>query len=89
MIFEPETEYDPTTGFFMGDYGYSLSAAHKVVIIYYIRETVNEALEVVDDTIGTLSNTTPPAGRGDQFFQLINLSPGNTYQLKEVTTTSC
>ena len=31
---------------------------------------------------GTLSKTMPSTGRGGQFFQLISLSPGNTYQLK-------
>ena len=37
--------------------------------------------------IETLSNTTPLAGRGGQFFQLISLSPLNIYQLKELATT--
>ena len=39
--------------------------------------------------ICTLSKTTPSTGHGGQFFQLIGLSPGNTYQLKELATTSC
>ena len=33
--------------------------------------------------------TTPSAGRGGQFIQLISMSPGSTYQLKELATTSC
>ena len=39
--------------------------------------------------LGTLSNTMPSAGRGGQFLQLISLSPGNNYQLKELAATSC
>ena len=39
--------------------------------------------------LGTLSKTTPSTGRGGQFFQLIDFSPSNTYQLKELATTSC
>ena len=44
---------------------------------------------VWNKTLGTLSNTTHPTGRGGQFSQLISLSPGNTYQLKELAATSC
>ena len=40
-------------------------------------------------TIGTLSKATLSTGRGGQFFQLISLLPGNTYQLKELAATSC
>ena len=39
--------------------------------------------------IGTLSNTTPSTGPGDQFFQLISLPPDNTYQLKELAAALC
>ena len=39
--------------------------------------------------LDTSSKTTPSTGRGDQFFQLISLLPGNTYQLKELAATSC
>ena len=37
----------------------------------------------VPDLLVTSSNPTPSTGHGGQFFQLISLSPGNTYQLKE------
>ena len=30
-----------------------------------------------------LSNTTPSTGRGGQLIQLISLSPGNIYKLKD------
>ena len=39
--------------------------------------------------IDTLSKTTPLTGRGGQFFQLISLLLGNTYQLKELAAMSC
>ena len=40
-------------------------------------------------SLETLSNTMPSTERGGQFFRLISLSPGNTYQLKELATTLC
>ena len=39
--------------------------------------------------LDTLSKTTPSTGRGGQFFQLISLLLGNTYQLKELAAMSC
>ena len=37
---------------------------------------------------GALSSTAPSTRRGVHFFQLISLSPGSTYPLKELATTS-
>ena len=34
--------------------------------------------------LGTLNNTTPSTERGGQFFQLISLSPGNTYEIERI-----
>ena len=41
------------------------------------------------EELGTLRNTTSLLGRCGQFFQRKGLSPGNTYQLKELANTSC
>ena len=51
----------------------------------YIAGIGHPVLELLD----TLSKTTPSTGRGGQFFQLISLLPGNTYQLKKLVATSC
>ena len=52
-------------------------------------DTIRYTSTSIDVIINTLSKTTPSTGRGGQFFQLISLLPGNTYQLKELAATSC
>ena len=55
--------------------------------LFSSKETPHLAMAMV--IVDTLSKTTPSTGRGGQFFQLITLLPGNTYQLKELAATSC
>ena len=52
-------------------------------------KSVYVSADVREPLIDTLSKTTPSTGRGGQFFQLISLLLGNTYELKELAATSC
>ena len=57
--------------------------------IFQLTKGVERKLVSVFKILDTLSKITPSTGRCGQFFQLISLLPGNTYQLKELAAMSC